>query len=183
MAVTRVAACFFFLLVASSAAAAEPAVIATKSAIREQVEVEEVLAVSGGQFVVLLKTVAQPLRYLPIWIGETEALAIRLKLDRRRPPRPMTLNLLETMMEHGDLRLREIAIDGLRGGVFLGKILVSKGKKKWSIDSRPSDAIGLALGTNAPIWVDKSVLDGASFDPADLEEESDEKNTDLGETL
>lgn len=152
---------------------------------RERVEVEEVLAVSGGQFVVLLKTTSEPMRYLPIWIGESEALAIRMRLDRRRPPRPMTLNLLETMMEHGNIRLREINIDGLRGGVFLGKIMVSKGKKRWAIDSRPSDAIGLALGNDAPIWVAKTVLDGASFDPNDFGDDGTgaSKAVELGETL
>lgn len=157
---------------------------AQKKPTRERVEVEEVLAVSGDQFVVLLRTVAEPMRYLPIWIGESEALAIRLRLDRRPPPRPMTLNLLETMMEHGDIVLREIAIDGLRGGVFLGKIMVSKGGKRMSIDSRPSDAIGLALGNDAPIWVTKTVLDGASFDPNDLTDDEVESSTiDLNETL
>ncbi|MEL6338410.1 MAG: bifunctional nuclease family protein [Myxococcota bacterium] len=151
---------------------------------RERVEVEEVLAVSDDQFVVLLRTVAKPMRYLPIWVGESEALAIRLKLDRRHPPRPMTLNLLETVMRQGDIVLREIAIDGMRGGVFLGKIKVSRGAKRWSIDSRPSDAIGLALGKRAPIWVTKSVLNSASFDPEDLDNQTSESRPgDLGETL
>lgn len=153
-------------------------------AARERVEVEEVLSVSDGQFVVLLRTVAKPMRYLPIWVGESEALAIRLKLDRRHPPRPMTLNLLETVMRQGDIVLREIAIDGMRGGVFLGKIKVSRGAKRWSIDSRPSDAIGLALGKRAPIWVTKAVLNSASFDPEDLDNEASHSGPDdLGETL
>ncbi|MEO0815551.1 MAG: bifunctional nuclease family protein, partial [Myxococcota bacterium] len=104
--------------------------------------------------------------------------------DRRRPPRPLTLNLLETMMEHGNIELREIAIDGLRGGVFLGRLSVSRGKKRWSIDSRPSDAIGLALGHGAPIWVARAVLEGASFDPKELDDSgASSKNVDLGETL
>lgn len=148
---------------------------------RERVTVEEVLALEGGQFVVLLKTASPPVRFLPIWIGESEALAIRLKLDGQPPPRPMTLNLLETMMSHGDIELHEIAIDSLDGGVFFGKLLVSRGDKRWSIDSRPSDAIGLALGRGAPIWVAKSVLRDASFDPENLH--SEKPATQSGHTL
>ncbi|MEO1172122.1 MAG: bifunctional nuclease family protein [Myxococcota bacterium] len=135
---------------------------------RERVTAEEVLAVGENQYVVLLKTVQPPLRFLPIWIGESEALSIRLKLDRQRPPRPLTLNLLETMMKHGDIQLHEIAIDAVAGGVFLGHLEVSRGDKRWSIDSRPSDAIGLALGQGVPIWVARSVLNDASVNPAEL---------------
>jgi len=150
---------------------------------RERVEVEEVLALQDDQFVVLLKTVDGPRRYLPIWIGANEALAIRLKLDRQRPPRPLTLNLLESIMRQGNIELREIAIDSLRGGVFLGKITVSQGTRKWKIDSRPSDAIGLALGTDAPIWVSKTVLEGAAFDPEKLEDDEPAPQVDYSETL
>lgn len=137
---------------------------------REKVQVEEVLAMSDGQFVVLLKTVAAPARYLPIWIGASEAMAIRLKLDRQEPPRPLTLNLLESVMAGGKIELDEILIEAMSHGVFLGRITVHRGATKWSIDSRPSDAIGLAVGKDVPIWVSRTVLEDAAFEMKKSEE-------------
>jgi uncharacterized protein len=135
---------------------------------QELVEVEDVFALSSGQFVVVLRTFVAPHRYLPVWIGEAEALAIRLRLDRQTPPRPLTLNLLEQIMDSSNVELIEIAIDDVRGGVFLGKLKLRQNTRAFNVDARPSDAIGLALGRNAPIWVAKTVLQDSAFDPNDF---------------
>ncbi len=161
---------------------------------RERVDVAGVLAAGDGQYVVVLRTKVEPTRYLPIWIGEIEALNIRLRLQRQNPPRPLTLNLLESVMSSSNIEVTEIAIDDLRGGVFLGSIALNQAGRIWRIDARPSDAIGLAVGYGAPIWVNKKVISDAAVDPEDLEkeepksdgetkEESKAKKPDYEETL
>ncbi len=120
------------------------------------------------------------MRYLPIWIGEIEALNIRLRLQRQTPPRPLTLNLLESVITSSKIEVTEIAIDDLQGGVFLGTIGLRQNGRNWRIDARPSDAIGLAVGNGAPIWVSQKVIRDAAVDPADLEEDSPEPKAEPG---
>ena len=143
---------------------------AKKRVNRERVRVVGVLATTDEEHVVVLRTVSEPARYLPIWIGEVEAINIRLRLQRQTPPRPLTLNLLESILTSGEIELTEIAIDDLREGVFLGKVSLRQRGKVWSVDARPSDAIGLAVGHDAPIYVATRILEQAAVDPADLEE-------------
>lgn len=135
----------------------------------QKVNVKDVFETPDGEYVVILRTEARPYRYLPIWIGESEALAIRLRLDRHKPPRPLTLNLLESVMSSGRIKLVDIAIDDLKGGVFLGRLHLRQGGRLWKVEARPSDAIGLALGNNVPIWVADKVLKRAAFDPKSLQ--------------
>ena len=142
-----------------------------KSASRQQVLVDDVFQTASGQYVVLLKTHSSPVRYLPIWIGEREALAIRLRLERQAPPRPLTLNLTESILRSSKAHLQSVTIDEVHGGVFLGKIRLKQKGRVWSLDARPSDAIALALGQGSPIWVAKTVLDQAAF-RSDLLEKS-----------
>ena len=131
--------------------------------------VEDILATPDGSFVVILKTQSDPVRFVPIWIGEAEAVAIRMRLDRRKPPRPLTLNLLESVMSTGNIKIVEVRVDALKGGVFLGKLRLKQSGRFWEIDARPSDAIGLAVGSDAIIWVAQQVLDDASFGADDLD--------------
>ncbi len=151
------------LLVASAAGGGE-----AQGGERGRADVEDVLATPDGQFVVILKTRDAPRRYLPIWIGEAEAMAIRWRLDRYTPPRPLTLNLLEAMMQTSNIKLVEIHIDSLKGGVFLGRLRLRQAGRNWDIDARPSDAIGLALGRNAAIWVSRQVIEEAGVDTREL---------------
>lgn len=137
---------------------------------REQVEVAGVLDTEGGQFVVVLRTRQEPHRYLPIWIGEVEALNIRLRMQGQEPPRPLTLNLLENVLASGNIQVTEIAIDDVRGGVFLGRVVLKQSGRTWQVDARPSDAIGLAVGQKVPIWVSRDVIENAGVDPSTLEE-------------
>lgn len=157
-------------------------------------EVQDVLATSDGYYVVILKTKNEPYRLLPIWIGETEAMQIRMQLDRRQPPRPLTLNLLQDVLASSNIKVVEANIDGLKGGVFLGKLRLRQNGRSWDIDARPSDAVGLAVGAGATIWASRQVLVDAAVDPAELDKqgeqpesprtpESDPKATEYGETL
>lgn len=147
-----------------------------KAAQRERMQVLDVVSTSDSQFVVVLKTEAQPVKLLPIWVGAVEALAIRMRLDRQTPPRPLTLNLLESVLSTGRITVVEIAIDDLKSGVFLGRLRLKRDGRRWDIDARPSDAIGLAVGAGVPIFVSPKVLSGAGFDPEDIESFKDDDN-------
>jgi bifunctional DNase/RNase len=156
--------------------------------------VEDILATPEGSFVVILKTKSDPARFVPIWVGKNEAMAIRMRMDRRKPPRPLTLNLLESVISTSNIKVVEVRVDALKGGIFLGKLRLKQNGRVWEIDARPSDAIGLAVGSDASIWVAQQVLDDASFGADDLdvskqkkprqpEPKSEPKTTDLEETL
>jgi bifunctional DNase/RNase len=169
--------------------------LAAKKRDGERVEVDDVIATSDGHYVVILRTKAEPVRFLPIWIGESEAMAIRMRLDRRTPPRPLTLNLLEKILATSKIKLIEVKVDSLKGGVFLGKLRLRQSGRAWEVDARPSDAIGLAAGSGASIWVARQVLEQAaigveelkvpseSFKPPETAPSTESKSTDYEETL
>lgn len=103
--------------------------------------------------------------FLPIWVGIFEANAIALQLENITTPRPMTHDLLRTMIGELDARVTQIVINDLRDSTFFAQIrlLINRGggDSTVEIDARPSDAIALALRTEAPIFVAQSVLDQA----------------------
>jgi bifunctional DNase/RNase len=157
------------VMAACAMAASGAADAKSKRRDREKMAVEDVLATSDGHFVVVLKTKNRPLRLLPIWVGETEAMQIRMQLDRRQPPRPLTLNLLQDVLSSSNIKIVEANIDAVKGGVFLGKLRLRQHGRVWEIDARPSDAVGLAVGSGATIWASKRVLIDAAVDPAELD--------------
>ncbi len=149
----------------------------------ERVVVDEVFGTPDGIFVVVLRTRSRPYTYLPIQLGELEAIAIRLRLENQVPPRPLTLNLLESVLAAGKIKVEEISIDGWSGdGVFVGRIRLSQNGRSWDLDARPSDAIGLAAGRDVPIYVSRRVLDEAGFD-LEGDEGQLEEELDLDDTL
>ena len=130
----------------------------------ERVVVDDVFLTSAGRHIVVLRTTLEPARYLPIQIAQREALAIQLRLERQAPPRPLTLNLTESILRSSESKLRSVSIDEVHGSLFLGKIRLEQKGRVWTLDARPSDAIALALGQDSPIWVAKKVLKEASFE-------------------
>jgi bifunctional DNase/RNase len=100
-------------------------------------------------------------RFLPIWIGQPEAEAIALKLQDMTPPRPMTHDLLHHLI--GDLggSIDHIVVSGLDQETFFAQIVMTASDKTISVDSRPSDAIALAVRAKVPIYAEESVLDRA----------------------
>lgn len=100
-------------------------------------------------------------RFLPIWIGQPEAEAIALKLQDLTPPRPMTHDLLHHLI--GDLGgvVDHIVVSGLDQETFFAKIVMTTSDKTISVDSRPSDALALAVRAKVPIYAEESVLDRA----------------------
>jgi hypothetical protein len=114
---------------------------------------------SNVPIVILRDTESQ--LFLPIWIGVFEANAIALKIEGVEPPRPMTHDLLRLMLDQLGAQVEKIVISDLKESTFFAVIHVRQDGRSIGIDARPSDAIALALRTEAPIYVLRSVLDKA----------------------
>jgi bifunctional DNase/RNase len=97
-------------------------------------------------------------RAFPILIGIHEAYAIDRRTKRIAVQRPMTHDLIERMIESLDCTLEQIVINELRDSTFYARLVLERGGETVEIDSRPSDAIAVGAGTDAPIFVDESVL-------------------------
>jgi hypothetical protein len=110
-------------------------------------------------------------RALPIWIGKAEANAILQALEGQRPPRPMTHDLLANVCKEWELKVEKIVIHALQNNTFYATITVRRGEQRKEIDSRPSDAIALALRTETPIWAMEEVIAEASIA---VDQEADE---------
>jgi uncharacterized protein len=125
----------------------------------------------GKMPIVLLKT-ADGSRYLPIWIGHPEAAAILMKLQNATTPRPMTHDLFVDVLSQLDVRVVRITVTELRENTFYAQITVAQDGQEVEIDSRPSDAIALAIRTEAPIFADERVIEesGIEFEAEDGEE-------------
>src|SRR5665213_1462993 len=109
--------------------------------------------------------------YLPILIGPFEATAIALALEGAPVPRPLSHDLMRTMLETLGGRLEQVIIHDIRESTFFAKLLVRIGDRMEEIDARPSDGIALALRTQTPIYVsDKIVLEEASADKKHVDE-------------
>ncbi|MDP1852945.1 MAG: bifunctional nuclease family protein [Candidatus Omnitrophota bacterium] len=111
-------------------------------------------------------------RLLPIVIGITEAAAIKMQLAGVYPPRPMTHDLLKTILEDLDAHVDKIIIDKLEENTFHAKIVITLEGKVKIIDSRPSDSIALAVRTKSPIFVEDEVLNKANpFGEVDIHDD------------
>lgn len=115
---------------------------------------------SGGAYALLLKEVDGN-RQLPIIIGAFEAQSIALEMEGIKPPRPLTHDLLKNIIDAMGLEITEITISDLREGTFYATIALDQEM----IDSRPSDAIALAVRCGIPIYVTEKVMHEASFFP------------------
>jgi bifunctional DNase/RNase len=111
----------------------------------------------GKQPIVLLKTV-EGNRFLPIWIGHPEAASILMKLQGATTPRPMTHDLLCSMLGELEVRCTQIAVTELRENTFYASITLNVNGREMEIDSRPSDAIALAVRAGAPIFAADDVI-------------------------
>jgi bifunctional DNase/RNase len=114
------------------------------------------------QRVVLLKE-KEAERYLPIWIGPTEADAIAVKLQGVAVPRPLTHDLLNIVINTLGASINHIVINDLQNDTFYAKIMLNVDGNLVEVDSRPSDALALAVRTEVPIYTEESVLDKASI--------------------
>jgi len=123
--------------------------------------------------------------FLPIWVGIFEANAIALQLENITTPRPMTHDLLRNMISELNARVIRIVINDLRDSTFFAQIRLAVGTgsdRTLEVDARPSDAIALALRTEAPIFVTQNVLDQAQTITPDSDD-SEEKTKQWFENL
>jgi uncharacterized protein len=97
-------------------------------------------------------------RSLPIWVGIFEANAIALELEKIPTPRPMTHDLIKNILETIDARVTKVVVTDLRDNTFFAALHLQIGDHEYTVDSRPSDAIALALRVAAPIYVDEEVV-------------------------
>jgi bifunctional DNase/RNase len=100
-------------------------------------------------------------RYLPIWIGPAEADAIAVRLQDVSVARPLTHDLLRNLIEQLGGRVVHILVNDLANDTFFARIVLEVNGQTMEVDSRPSDAIALAVRVDAPIYVDEAVLDKA----------------------
>ncbi len=120
---------------------------------------------AGGAYAILLKEVYGN-RRLPIIIGAFEAQAIALEMEGIKPPRPLTHDLLKNVIDNLGGTVQEVLIDELKDNTFFAKIIIDISSLTNDIDSRPSDAIALAVRTQSPIFVNEEVMNTAAFLPA-----------------
>jgi len=142
-----------------------------RSMIESVVESIRVSLVTNQRVVILKELEGE--RYLPIWIGHFEAEAIAMELQGVEAARPLPYDIMKKIV--GDLggRVRRILVTGLRDDVFYATIVIEAAGRQVEIDSRPSDAIALAVRTKVPIFVDESVMEKAGVLFGEDEEESE----------
>lgn len=127
-------------------------------------------APGGGGYALILKEIGGE-RRLPIIIGSFEAQHIALELEGIKPPRPLTHDLIKNVIEQLGFSISYVYINELRDGTFFAKIKMDVGSVD-EIDSRPSDAIALALKFSVPIYVNEEVMNDVAFLP---DKEGDEE--------
>ena len=98
-------------------------------------------------------------RVLPIWVGIFEANAIALRIEEIETPRPMTHDLLRNLLDSLEASVEKIVVSELKDNTYFAQIHLDVGGTRREIDARPSDAIALALRTEAPIYVEQDVLE------------------------
>ncbi len=153
----------------------EPAVV--------RAEVHGVALEPGTNAPVVVLTTPDKSRYLPIFVGESEAAAIWRYLNKVRAPRPMTHDLLSDVIEKLGGTVRKVTVTELKDGVYYAGIEISIGGKTVTIDARPSDSIALALKTGAEVYVAKRVMDEAGRLPPAPEEPPEENGKEDDEEI
>lgn len=122
--------------------------------------------------IVILKDVESE-RFLPIWIGPYEAEAITVSLQQMEIARPLTHDLLRNVLQTLGAEVLRVNITELRDDVFYARIILRVNGRHTEVDSRPSDALALAVRTHVPIFVAESVMEDAASEP-DTEVEGDQ---------
>ena len=124
---------------------------------------------SGAYALILIEENGE--RRIPIIIGGFEAQAIVIKLENLDPPRPLTHDLFKKFADEFNISVIEVMIYKLEEGVFFSKLVCNNGEKEYSIDSRTSDAVAIALRFGCPIFITEEILEkaGITINPSDTE--------------
>ena len=132
------------------------------------------VSLMSQQRIVILREVDDE-RYLPIWIGTPEADSITIALQEVEVARPLTHDLVKNIFSSLDVRVLRVEVVALQDDTFYGNIVAELNGRTVNIDSRPSDALALAVRTHVPIMVTRSVMDTAGIIPEeDMQEEGEE---------
>lgn len=126
-----------------------------------QVRVGGVTPAAQGNAVLLIDDTSN--RALVVFIGDTEALSIQLRLEGTRYKRPLTHDLIDNMLEHLGAKIQSVRVDRLDDDIFYGVVVLRDGQRIHEFDSRTSDGIALAVGSKAPVFVAQDVLDRAGI--------------------
>ena len=132
----------------------------------EEITIDSIrVSLSNYQRVVILKLKSKDL-YIPIWVGSNEADSIAVKLQKVSMPRPLTHDLMVTLLEKLDVSIEYVLVDSMKNETFYSKIAFKINNKIEMIDSRASDAIALAVRFSCPIYVNDEVVNnvGVSLD-------------------
>ena len=127
----------------------------------------------GKQPIVLLKTVSGN-KFLPIWIGHAEAAAILMKLQGTESPRPLTHDLMTDMLSELRSSITRITVTELRDNTFFALITLQSDGTEIDVDSRPSDAIALAVRSNAPIFASDDLISESAIEFDDEPDDSED---------
>jgi len=133
-----------------------------------QMKVEGLLFDPRSNMYILLLKEIDGKATLPIWIGKPEADSIALALGKVETPRPLTHDLIKNITESLKIRITKITVTEILDNTYYALVCLNDGKQETFIDSRPSDAIAVALRVNAPIFVEERVIGQKSTD--ELEE-------------
>jgi bifunctional DNase/RNase len=126
-----------------------------------------VSTITGPQAVVFLSDNGE--RMVPIYIGPAEAISIDIALRKETTPRPMTHDLVKSIMDNCSIGIDRILIDDLDEQVFYARLMLRNGGREIEIDARPSDCIALAVRTDASIFIEQGILDKVSIDRKEIE--------------
>jgi len=139
-------------------------------------EAEEVKVKVAGVFIANTPDVQSPVvfleaedKVLPIYIGSSEAFSIQTCLDKRPYPRPLTHDLMVSVIHGLGVKIERIVIDDLNDGVYFSRLIMKKNGNTVEFDARPSDCIALAVRVEAPVYVSRKVLALAAVSKSEYE--------------
>ena len=114
-------------------------------------------------------------RYLPIWIGETEAKAIVMALEGHESPRPLTHDLLKDVTESLEAEVVRVVVTELNAGTFYADLVLQRNGEEVVVSARPSDAMALVARTDAPVFAERDLLDEVGVEIQDEVDSEDEE--------
>lgn len=127
-----------------------------------KMEIKNLMIDPINEMPIIVMVDADSKRVLPIWVGFFEANAIALRIEGVPTPRPMTHDLLKNLIDSVGAVLKRVEINKLESNTYYANLHMELDGREFIIDSRPSDAIALALRTESPVFVDEEVLEAAS---------------------
>ena len=146
-----------------------------------QVRVLGVALDAAGQRIVLLKPLLDEVgagRVLPIWIGDQEATSIAIAIQGEQASRPLTHDLMKTLLDAVNVPVERVEVTRIEDGTFFAEITLAMPEGTLVLDARPSDAVALAVRTDAPLFVAEEVLEASSIPAAVVESRAEEAAVD-----